>query len=210
MGSAALKLLPLFVGILSFSACSQEGAEAQSTNAPVTVEAPNAVAFTANWTVDAANSTLSFSGDQGGDAFTGTFSRFTPLIKFDPNDLASAQVQVSVDLTSADAGDAERTGALPGKDWFAVKSFQTAVFLADQFSALGGNRFEAIGELRIKDIAQPLTLPFSLDIDGDTATMNGKVSINRLDFNIGSGSWESEEWVAHKIDIAVVITATRK
>jgi polyisoprenoid-binding protein YceI len=53
---------------------------------------------------------------------------------------------------------------------------------------LGDNRYEADGTLTIKGISRDITLPFTLDIAGDTATMRGEVALQRGDFNVGDSS----------------------
>lgn len=190
----------IIVGLLAFglSACSQGGAEAQP--------APQQETPT-NWQVEAAKSRISFSSDQGGEAFTGYFQSFDAQIKFDPSDLESSEVVVQVDMVGAEANDAERTGALPGKDWFSVKKFPQASFAAKRFTKLEGNKYEAEGNLTIRDVTRPLTLPFSLNIKDGVAVMNGMVSINRIDYEVGLGSWKSEDWVAHQVDINIDLVA---
>jgi polyisoprenoid-binding protein YceI len=184
-------------------ACSQNGAEAQSVASEKTSE------FQPNWVVDSSQSRLKFAGSQGGEDFTGNFAKFDALIKFDVDDLENSQVVVSVDMTSADAGDAERNEALPGKEWFSTKAFPKAVFTANTFSKSGENEYEASGQLKIRDMTHDIVLPFNLVVENATAVMNGKTSINRTDFNVGTGMWAAEDWVAHQVDIEVNLTASK-
>ncbi|RZV43988.1 MAG: YceI family protein [Acidimicrobiales bacterium] len=149
-------------------------------------------------------------GSQGGEEFEGRFKNFDASIKFDPEDLQNTNVVVTIDMASVDAGDAERNEALPGKEWFAVKPFPNAVFTSTSIKHTGGNSYEASGELTLKDISRAVDLPFELKIDGDTAEMSGSTLIDRTDFQVGTGMWKSEDWVAHKVKINVKITAARK
>jgi len=79
------------------------------------------------WTVDPA-SKLQFQGRLNGDAFTGTFRRWSAAIVFDPNALAASKAVVTVDVGSAATGDADQDQALPSNDWFAAQRFPKAVF----------------------------------------------------------------------------------
>jgi len=54
----------------------------------------------------------------------------------------------------------------------------------------------------------PVTLPFTLQIDGDTATMEGSITLDRRDFAIGD-SMNDETNLAFAVDVAVRLTATR-
>ncbi len=161
----------------------------------------------ANWIVDKAASSLSFSGEQTGEKFTGSFANFDVAINFNPDDLASAKIVATIDLTSADAGDKDRNGALPGKEWFFVKKFPTAKFETTSLSHKGGNTYLATGQLTIRGTAKTVHLPFTLDIENGEATMQGQLSLNRRDYNIGTGMWKDEDWVKHNVDVQLVINA---
>jgi polyisoprenoid-binding protein YceI len=170
---------------------------------------PQIQVFVPNWTVDKATSSLSFSGSMTGDVFSGTFAGFDAAILLDPNDLDEARITVSVNMIGADAGDAERTDTLPGKEWFAVKEFPISVFESGTINRISDNRYEAIGTLTIKDVTRALTLPFSLEITGDTAKATAQISINRTDFGVGTGMWKGEDIVDHDVGISIVINASR-
>ena len=192
------------IAILSLGACSDQGAQAQT--AVPTSAAPS---LQAGWSVDKAKSVLSFSAEQGGEDFTGTFEVFDAQIKFSPDDLASAKVIVDITLASADAGDIERTEALPGKDWFYVKKFPKAKFETTGFTHKGGVQYEAAADLTIRGITKSVTLPFTLTIDDGHASMQGSLSLNRRDYNVGSGMWESEEWAGHQVTVSIVLEAEK-
>lgn len=185
------------------TSCSQSGAEAQSTGTEETIQ------FATNWSVDKTASKIEFTGTMSGDPFTGSFSDYDAQIQFDPDNLAEAKVLVSIDMAKVDAGDGERNEALPGKDWFSSKAFPQAVFKANSFTKLNEDQYVADGELTIRDVTRPLALPFSLVVRDNIAAMNGEVSINRMDFGVGTGMWKTEEWVGHQVIIAVSVKASR-
>jgi polyisoprenoid-binding protein YceI len=77
-----------------------------------------ALASAHDWQVDAAHSTLGFSGEYQDGPFHGTFKHFTAKIAYDPADLAHARFDVEVDLASVDTQSAERDQTLAGSDFF--------------------------------------------------------------------------------------------
>jgi polyisoprenoid-binding protein YceI len=162
-----------------------------------------------NWTVDAAHSQLGFKGTMNGDAFTGVFHRWTAQIAFDPKNLAASKANVSIDMTSATTGDADRDSALPGADWFSAKTQPKAAFAATGFKDLGGGKYQAAGTLTIRGVSRPVVLPFTLAISGDTAKMNGAVDLNRTAFGIGQGQWKTGDVVATTVSVTVALTARR-
>lgn len=166
-----------------------------------------AMAATA-WRIDPA-SKLGFRGAMGGEGFSGQFRRWSGQIAFDPKDLAHSSVVVAVDTSSAQTGDADRDQALPGADWFSAKVFPKATFATRSFKDLGGGRYQAIGDLTLRGMKKPVVLPFTLTITGDTARAIGAVQINRLDFGVGQGRWNTGEVVAAQVTVTVDLTAHR-
>jgi len=199
-----MKHLLISAALLSLTACSQA-----STAEPLKAKAASVMPDTGNWTVVQPESHIRFKAVQTGDDFTGEFTAFDAVINFDPQDLKSASVTATVDMSSFEAGDKERNGALPSKDWFFVKSYPEAVFQSDSFSKTGANSYEADGTLTIKGESQPLTLPFILDVSGDRAVMTGSVALNRGDYKVGQGAWSTDEWVSLNVEVDVKVTATR-
>ncbi|HEY2177251.1 MAG TPA: YceI family protein, partial [Caulobacteraceae bacterium] len=95
------------------------------------------------WVVDRAASQVRFSSSFNGDAFSGSFSRWSADIRFDPADLAASSVTATIDVASAATGDADRDQAIPTPAFLAAAKFPRAVFTAHAFKALGGNRYLA-------------------------------------------------------------------
>lgn len=160
-----------------------------------------------NWAVDHANSRLGFEATQGNAPFSGQFQNFTADIIFDPKDLPNARIDVVIDMTSATTGAADKDAALPGTDWFNTAQHPQATFKSAIIRATGDTTYEADGILTMRDKSTPLTLPFTLNIDGDHAQAEGRVTIDRLDFGIGAS--QPETTASHAVDIIIDIKATR-
>jgi len=72
----------------------------------------------ANYRSDPKSSLLSFSSSYQGEAFTGHFGHFDAHIAFDPANLASSKLDVTISLDSADTQSSERDEMLKGADFF--------------------------------------------------------------------------------------------
>lgn len=164
-------------------------------------------AIASTWTVDHANSRLGFEAKQGETPFSGQFQNFTAKIIFDPENLTNAQIDVTIDMASATTGAADKDSALPGTDWFNTAEHPQATFKSTTVRTTGDSAYEAEGALTIRDKSTPLTLPFTLAIDGDQAKAEGRVTIDRLDFGVGTN--QPETIASHAVDIIVDIAATR-
>ncbi|WP_242913332.1 YceI family protein [Brevundimonas pishanensis] len=204
-----------FVAIIGLTfAIAAKPAPLAQADAPATVAAAaNDTALKAGtastWTVDQAASSIQFSGTHSGAAFTGKFNSWTAEIHFDPADLAGSTAVVTVETASAQTGDATKDGALKGAEWFNPAQFPTARFEASEFVALGGNRYEARGTLRIKSTSQPVVLPFTFDEASGEANVSGKVSVDRTQLDLGMVSDAAAGWVSKMIDVEIKVRAKK-
>lgn len=160
------------------------------------------------WTVDPGSS-VGFSSSFSGDAFTGHFNRWTAAIRFDPKNLAGSSVTATIDLASAATGDKDRDSSLPTDDFFAAAKFPRATFTAATFKDLGGGHYQAIGQLTLRGVAKPLTLPFTLAITGAQAKMSAATSLNRLAFGVGQGQWSATDSIPAAVAVTINLAAHR-
>lgn len=161
------------------------------------------------WTVQKAASSVRFSSSMNGDAFSGSFRRWDAAIRFDPKDLAGSSVKASFETASAATGDADRDQALPTEAFLAAAKFPVASYEAHSFRDLGGGRYEALGQLTLRGVSKPLTLPFTLAITGAEARMKAGVSINRLAFGVGQNEWKAVTTLPAPVRVDIVIVARR-
>lgn len=54
----------------------------------------------------------------------------------------------------------------------------------------------------------PVSMPFNVSVDGDTATMAGAIQLDRRDFTIGE-SMADESNLGFAVDVLISVTATR-
>mgnify|MGYP003416552497 FL=1 len=167
-------------------------------------------AHAADWQADPAASTLGFSGTAESEAFEGLFKTFVPAITFDPAQLSGARFEVEISLGSADTKNADRDETLRGEDFFSVASFPDARYVATAFRDLGGGRFAADGRLSLRGVEKPVTLEFTWSQEGETATLQGKAKLNRLDFGVGGGDWADASTIAHEVGVTTRLSLRAK
>jgi polyisoprenoid-binding protein YceI len=161
------------------------------------------------WIVDPTGSELGFESSAEGSAFDAHFQTWDADIRFDPNQLAQSKVVVTVDTASALTGDSSRDQTARGEDWFSSMMFPKATFTSTSFKDLGAGKYEADGDLVIRGVSQPVSLPFTLSISGDQATMTGETDINRSLFGVGQGEYGSADVVPLSVKVKVSIKARR-
>jgi|CXWL01.1.fsa_nt_gi cytochrome b561 len=210
LGAAAPPAAPSTIEI---AAPTPETAPAPTTAAPTpTAETPIAPAAASAWTVDAGQSAIRFSFDYVDDAgntrINGQFNRWRADIRFDPANLEQSRANVSIDVASAADGIPLHEQYLPTANWFDAANHPQATFVTRSIRHQGGDRYEARGELTIKGRTRNATLPFTLTINGDRASMSGALSIDRQDFDIGKDA-DGEDQISRQVQVNVRVDATR-
>ena len=161
------------------------------------------------WTVNRARSRLSFSTSQSGSPIRGRFADWSADILFSPDALDASRVRVTVAMASFATEDSDSQGVLGGSQWFDTASHADAVFSADRFRALGGDRYEARGSLRLKGVTRGAVVRFTLKIEGDTARMAGTATLDRTAFGVGTGEWAGTDDIPGQVAVDITIVATR-
>ncbi|MBS1303604.1 cytochrome b/b6 domain-containing protein [Loktanella sp. SALINAS62] len=157
-----------------------------------------------DWTVQDGN--VSITVIQMGSEVTGQFADWTASISFDPQAEAEAgTVDVTVAIGSLSLGSV--TDQAMGADFFNTDAFPTASFSAPILRQDDGS-YIADGTLTLKGTQAPVTLPFDLVLDGDTATASGQTSLNRQTFGIGESMTTSDN-LGFDVVLDVTLTATR-
>lgn len=153
-------------------------------------------------------SSIEFSYSQMGVPMDGHFRRFSSQLHFDPVQPATAKVVIEVDLASIDTGTPELDTEAAGKDWFNLKSFPTARFVATGVRPLGGNRHSVTGTLTIKGRSRDVVVPATFTGQGNTGIFAGQFTIRRGDFAVGEGAWSAFDIVANDVTVRFRITAS--
>ncbi|MEL7299413.1 MAG: cytochrome b/b6 domain-containing protein [Pseudomonadota bacterium] len=141
---------------------------------------------------------------QLGTPVTGTFADWTAAIAFDPEAEGDVKgnAEVTVSIGSLTLGSV--TSQAMGADFFNVEAFPTATVSGDIVAV--GDGYELQGTIRIKETEAPLSLPFDLLLEGDTAEASGSVTLDRMTFAIGTGTDEGSLGLG--VDVRIGLTAT--
>jgi cytochrome b561/polyisoprenoid-binding protein YceI len=198
-------ILPAIVALALFAAggAAAWAMASRSPEAPgaTTAEAPQTTEAAGNWQV--AEGTLSLGVQQMGASVAGSLPVWTAAITFDEI-TGTGTVQVDIDATQVTLGSV--SDQAKGPEFFDTATHPTARFTADITPA--GDAFEAKGILSLRGAEVPVTLPFTLQINGDTATMAGSLTLDRRDFGMGP-SYTDEKTVGFAVIVDVALTANR-
>ena len=168
-----------------------------------TTTAPALAAVASDWTVT--DGVIAIAVKQLGNDVTGQFDDWVANIRFDETaPVVAGDVETTINIGSLSLGTV--TSQAMGADFFAQSQFPTASFQAALLR--DGATYLADGTLSIKGMTISISMPFSVVVDGDSATMSGAVQLDRRDFAIGE-STADEGNLGFAVDVQISVTATR-
>ena len=163
-------------------------AETKTDAAPEKVAAPVSKELNltdGSYTVDPAASTVSWKGTKiTNDSHVGTVNVYKGTINVYDNALGKTFVSIDMNtMVCTDEGMDEDTkgnliGHLKSDDFFGVEQFPYAQILLNEFIADGSNGL-AYGEIRIRDIAQPVKFPYTISSENGTITVDASLTVDR-------------------------------
>ena len=162
--------------------------------------------------LNSAQSDVSFTFKQMGVPVDGKFKKFDAQINFDAAKLDASKVTFTVDIASTTIGDPATDAELPKSTWFNTSKFPQATFVSSSIKALGVGKYEAMGKLSVKGIAQDVVVPITMTQTGAGAaavtTAIGSFAIKRLTFKIGEGEWADTSMVADPVQVKFKLALT--
>ena len=202
-------IFALLLACLPVAAFAEEATPASGAAPVVTAPVPT----TREWKMMQKESSITFKGKQMGKDFDGEILSFAPTIHFDDAQLDQSKVTVDIDLTTIDARDTDRNKSLFGADWLDIGQFPQARFETQKIIKKDDGSYVAEATLTLHGTVQQIELPFTLVIDTkdsgkDKAVMNGKVTLDRSKFALGTGDWADPSVIANEIEVDVKLTAT--
>lgn len=165
-------------------------------------------AYAQDWSVDPEASSIEVRYTQGSNESRAVFERFTAQISFDPTDLDAASIRAEIDMGSFASGNSQIDGAVASAQWFATPDFPLAVFESTAVNDAGEGIYAIDGDLTIRDVTLPVTLTGPITIDGSSASAAVEAILDRSQFGVGQGDFESESQVKHAVAVAITIAAS--
>ena len=146
-------------------------------------------------------STIRFVSKQMNVPVEGDFKKFAAKVVFDTAKPESGRAEIELEPGSIDTGFSEGNETVQDKAWFNVKTFPKSRFVASSVKSLGKGQYQVTGKLTLKDKTREVTVPFSIQPQGDTLVLDGSFELKRLDYGIGSGLWGDTAVVANEVQI---------
>lgn len=171
------------------------------------IASTNALADAPTYVAVASQSSISFVGTQQGEKFTGVFKDFDVRIAYAPDQLPTSHIDVTIRLKSLDSKSQDRDSALAGSDWFDFTKHPTATFRAATIRSTPAGPV-ADADLTIKGVTKRIAFPFTWKVEGGKATLDARVTLDRIDYGVGTGEWADGAIAGKKVDVVVHVVLT--
>ncbi|WP_392958331.1 YceI family protein [Streptomyces sp. LN245] len=147
--------------------------------------------LTGHYTIDASHSRVGFVARHAMvTKVRGAFSEFEGSASFDGADPSKSSGTVTIQAKSVDTRNADRDKHLRSNDFLNMDEYPQITFVSTAVHRSGDSSFDVTGDLTIKNVTKPVTIPFSYE---GTATdpfgnirvgLEGSVTINRKDYGV--------------------------
>ena len=165
------------------------------------------------WEIDKAHSNFYFSVDHIYSKVRGFFGDYSGEVVFDPNNLAESKMDFEIEVKSINTAIPKRDKHLLSPDFFDEANYPKLAFASNKIVSTGEGTFDVHGTFTVKgkdyDLVLPLTLQgikdHPMEKGKEVAGFNGRITIDRLAYGIGTGKFFDYGVVGKDVDILVTL-----
>ena len=150
-----------------------------------------AIALDGDWDFDPAHTRIGFSARHAMvTTVRGSFNDVTGHFYADLEDLSKCYAEVTLKATSVDTRNEQRDEHLRSADFFNAEKWPDIRFVSTQIEEVGDGAYIIGGDLTIRDVTKPVTIPLErvgVQVDATGATragFEGTRRINRRDYGL--------------------------
>ena len=156
-----------------------------------TTFAPAYTELSGTYTLDPAHTRIGFVARHAMvTTVRGAFNEFEGTAVLDGANPANSRVEVTINAASIDTRNAQRDEHLRSNDFLAMQEYPKITFTSTGVRLAGETTFEVTGDLTIKGVTNPVTIPFTFEgaakdpFGNQRAGFEGSVTINRKDYGV--------------------------
>ncbi len=157
----------------------------------MTTLAPSYTDLTGSYTLDPTHTRIGFVARHAMvTKVRGSFNEFEGTATIDGADPANSTTRVVIQAASIDTRNADRDAHLRSNDFLAMDEFRQITFLSTGVVPVDETTFAVSGDLTIKGVTKPVTVPFTFEgaaqdpFGNQRIGFDGSVTISRKDYGI--------------------------
>lgn len=147
------------------------------------------------WTNDKAHSQLQFTVNHLGlSDISGMFNDFDVKIHSEKEDFSDAVFELTAQVASINTRVEPRDNHLRSADFFDAENYPTITYKSTSIQPVGENRYKLVGDLTMRGVTKPVEMDLLyrgklVDPESKKETVGFQLTgtINRMDFNVGTG-----------------------
>lgn len=178
----------------------------------------SAPAAAEKWEIDKGHSSIYFDVRHTYATVRGLFDDFSGTLILDPDKPNAGSFELNVKVNSINTNITKRDNHLRSDDFFAAKKFPAMTFKSTGVKLVKGNQYLITGNLTIKGISKKIDVPFTYYGMKENPLKKGQMvagfeadfTINRLDYNVGTGKFADMGAIGREVRIVVSIEALNK
>jgi polyisoprenoid-binding protein YceI len=165
------------------------------------------------WEIDKAHSSIYFDVRHTYATVRGLFEDYSGSVQFDADNMEMGKISLEIRTKSINTGIPNRDNHLRADEFFAVKKFPTMTFESTDVKQKQGNEYIVEGNLTVKGKTQKVAVPFTyfgsrenpLKKGQQVAGFEGRFTVNRLDYGVGSGKYVEMGTIGNQVNILVTL-----
>ena len=174
--------------------------------------------LTGDYTIDTSHSRTGFVARHAMvTKVRGSFNEWEGSAHIDGENPANSSVKVTIQAKSIDTRNSQRDEHLRSNDFFAMDEHPTITFVSTGARQTGDGEFELDGDLTIKGVTKPVTVPFTYEGAATDPYGNlrvgfeGSVVVNRKDWGVNwnAGLEAGGVLVSDKITLEFEVSAIK-
>lgn len=174
--------------LLFASACDDPADHAPAARVEATSTAPAAEPTSGSrqeLAIDAAHSSVGFTGSKVTASHDGTFSDFAGTVRLDPAAIEASSVSITIQMSSLQIEPPRLHDHLLSAELFDAARFPTATFESTRIVRGGeGGTHTVTGNLALHGQTRAITFPATIEVSDADVHAHAEFSIDRRDFEI--------------------------
>lgn len=181
------------------------------------VTVPTVQAAPPDWKFDPVHSSFNFGVQHVYSTVWGYFEDFSGTFRFNADKLAESKIDIVIKTNSIKTNSRKRDNHLRSDDFFDARKYPEMTFTSTTITHLGEDQYQIAGKLTIKDVSRNIILPLTFHGIKDNplnpqelvAGFDSHMTINRLDYHVGSGKFYDMGVVGNEVRIYITLEMLR-
>jgi polyisoprenoid-binding protein YceI len=133
----------------------------------------------------------------------GSFSDLMGTVKFDPSDLSSSKVNVSILASTLTTGISLRDKHLKKEEYFDVANYPRIQFTSTDITLTKQNEYIVSGKLTLKKTTKQISFPFTSKKMEKNYVLKGEFTLDRTAYDVGENSFSLADEVTVQLSIVL-------